>query len=154
MQYTKEGVKMEENNKLYIAATIIMGAIAFIMGLVVYQEKAEYFEYRTILGGQGAGIYAGKFPALEEFGDKAAVGVIIMLCSVLFIVVALLIIGHRERSKKQLQLLQTISNNSSASSADDGDITSKLKKLTELRTQDLITQEEYEQKRRDLINRL
>ncbi|MGL5436556.1 MAG: SHOCT domain-containing protein [Lachnospiraceae bacterium] len=146
---------MEENSKSHIIVAIGLGAIAFFIGLGIYWGDADYFKYRTILGGKGPELesFTGR-SLLIEYGNKAATGVIIMLGAVLFIVIALLIIGHRERSNKQIELLQTISNNNTVANAGDEDISSKLKKLTELREQDLITQEEYEQKRSSLLERL
>lgn len=152
---TGEWGSMEENSKLHIIAPIVLGVIFFIIGFGVYSNNAECFEYRTILWGKGPELksFTGR-SLLIEYGNEAAKGVIIMLCSVLFTVIVLLIIGYRERSKRRIELLQTISNYNTVASAGDEGITSKLKTLTELREQDLITQEEYEQKRSDLLNRL
>ncbi|GEM_PF-2725447 len=160
---------MKSNNIFKIG--LIISIIMLFFGIPLIVDNIGLIEYTTFFGQDKAkelsrtaisiGLPYTDYSYMSKYGNEAVMGIIIICGSILILVVAYVISNNKkliENGNKQIELLEnrsTLDSEHLKYTDDVGEvIKQKLKNLTELKDENLITEEEYNLKRQDILNNM
>jgi hypothetical protein len=145
------------SNKIIFWIGSFISFIIFLLGILMFLSEISYIKYASIFG--NSRLYYNE--AMEHNGNMSIIGIILIISSIIAFIITYLISNNKkmvENSEKQIKLLNSLNqqnlNPDQFSNLDNNDIAKKLKQISDLYKQELITEEEYELKRKEIINKL
>jgi len=159
------------NSKQILKAGRIIGLIVIVVGLIMLLANKDRLSAATAFGGDASSYLRGTnytmrstyaligTDSIVEDGNIAFAGLIIMIAGGAIFLVSYLISNNRklvENSESQVELLRNMKEQEPLPDQPNEkvDIAGKLKQLDSLYEQRIITKEEYETKRKDILDKM
>ena len=157
---------MNNAHKFARRTGLILSIVVFVVGFSILYPNIEYLEYTNFFGKDIVNEFqeyvdwglmrdTSGIELLQKKGNTAFIGVLVMASSVIVFIISRLIANSyivAENSEVQTDLLK--STVPKANVVQDIDTVQRLKHLSRLRDEGLITEDEFSRKRNEIISHL
>lgn len=132
-----------------------IGGVASVIGAgITWYGYSKYSEANSMIDALYAGdaLFGGNSDSIDLWSKHADnYKIVLIVGAVILVVGVILLVSGLVSGNKEQDVSKTVSV---SRETDKGDLSDRLKKLDELKSSGLISQEEYEEKRKQLISSL